>query len=300
MGAVVSEGRRGTGRNGGLLAAAVALATGVAAVGVRAAAGAPLRGVGPGTDDAVWLAALFALGTFITASRYSSHARSTESNSKAEDRLRQATIVVLLISAVAVPVALFLLRPRSPGKHVAKKPEDLSPQPRQPPPDGNVSSFDLSVFVLVVLIVVGVLALGWLIAALVRTMRDAPTPAASGSLIEPAQNEDESLTTALLAGRSALTGDDPRTAIVACYAAMEASLVQAGVTRERSDSPSDLLRRATDRDLPGASARDAETLTALFREARFSSHRMTAQQLHAARSALDAVTSALLDSKAAR
>jgi hypothetical protein len=76
---------------------------------------------------------------------------------------------------------------------------------------------------------------------------------------------------------------------------MESSLAQAGVARERSDSPSDLLQRATGRDLPGLGTQDAATLTDLFREARFSSHPMTARHLDAARRALDSVTSALAE-----
>ncbi|MGH6656095.1 MAG: DUF4129 domain-containing protein, partial [Actinocrinis sp.] len=276
MRSIGSDDRRGTGRSGGLLATAVVLGTGVAAVGVRAAAGAPLRGVGPAARDAVWLAVLFAFAAVLTAAKYSDHLRSTESASTAQDRLRQATLTVLLASAALVPVALLLLHP-STGKAVPKKPSTPYRSPARTPGKASGSSFNLRAFLLVVLIAISVLALVWLIAAVIRMLRTMPTPspAASGSLIEPPQTQDESLAGALLAGRSALSGDDARTAIVACYAAMETSLNQAGVIREQSDSPSDLLRRAAARDLPGADTHHAETLTTLFREARFSTHPMT-------------------------
>ncbi|WP_244976097.1 DUF4129 domain-containing protein [Nocardia huaxiensis] len=79
-------------------------------------------------------------------------------------------------------------------------------------------------------------------------------------------------------------GQDPRTAIIACYVAMESGLAQAReVAPLVSDTPSEVLARAFDRGfLHDASARE---LVALFEEARFSPHsmlewqRMRAEQL---------------------
>ncbi|WP_327143391.1 DUF4129 domain-containing protein [Nocardia sp. NBC_01327] len=79
-------------------------------------------------------------------------------------------------------------------------------------------------------------------------------------------------------------GQDPRTAIIACYVAMERGLAQAReVAPLASDTPSEVLARAFDRGfLHDASARE---LVALFEEARFSPHsmlewqRMRAEQL---------------------
>jgi hypothetical protein len=301
-----SDNRRRIGRPGGLLATAVVLALAVAAVGVRAAAGATLRNAGLAVLGAVGLALLFAIAAVITAAKYREHVRTTESANTAEDRLRQATIAVLFASAALVPFALLLLhRPITsnaiPFGVPTGPPPGLSssspkPHPTLPPAKGH-DSFALRTFLLVVLIAIGVFVLLWMIVTAIRLLRKLSriTPATSAPPIDGPTLEDEALADALLAGRAALASDDTRAAIIACYAAMEASLEQVGVMRERADSPSDLLRRVTNRDFPGTGTQAAATLTALFREARFSSHPMTARQLEAARGALDAITATLAE-----
>jgi hypothetical protein len=281
----------------------VVLALAVAAVGVRAAAGATLRNAGLAVLGAVGLALLFAIAAVITAAKYREHVRTTEAANTVEDRLRQATIAVLFASAALVPFALILLHKPITSDAVPFEiptgPPGLSSssqkaQPTLPPAKGH-DSFALRTFLLVVLIAIGVLVLLWMIVTAIRLLRKLSklTPTTSAPPLEGPTLEDEALADALLAGRAALAGDDTRAAIIACYAAMEASLEQVGVMRERSDSPSDLLQRAMSRDLPGTGTQAAVTLTTLFREARFSSHPMTAQQLESARDALDAVTATL-------
>jgi hypothetical protein len=72
---------------------------------------------------------------------------------------------------------------------------------------------------------------------------------------------------------------------------MEESLADAGVPRLESDSPADLLGRATERRvLDGPAPR---LLAALFREARYSTHAMGARQLDQARGALDEIAAQL-------
>ena len=93
-------------------------------------------------------------------------------------------------------------------------------------------------------------------------------------------------------GRSALrTVDDARAAIIACYAAMETSLAERGAAREAADTPDELLARATTSGVVrgGAAAR----LTALFYEARFSSHPLAASQRDEAERALYELARAL-------
>lgn len=63
---------------------------------------------------------------------------------------------------------------------------------------------------------------------------------------------------------------DPRQAIIAAYASMEASLTRAGVPRKRSDTPLEFLARAL-AAVAGIST-DAGRLTYLFEFARFSAH----------------------------
>lgn len=303
-----SDDRRRIGRSGGLLAAAVVLALAVAAVGIRAAAGATLRDAGLAIAAAVGLALLFAIAALTAGAKYREHVRSTETATTVEDRLRHATIIVLFASAALVPFTLLTLhRPAtgdagslglgaSPGPTQSAALRTLPPT-AQASTNGHGFSFDLRALLLALLIMIGVSLLAWLVAKALRLLRNVPavSPTAAASPTTGSELEDEALADALLAGRAALAGDDTRAAIIACYAAMEASLERIGITRERSDSPSDLLQRAMNRDLPGTGTEAAVTLTALFREARFSSHPMTAQQFEAARGALDAVTATLAE-----
>jgi hypothetical protein len=95
----------------------------------------------------------------------------------------------------------------------------------------------------------------------------------------------EPLAGALAAGAQALREDpDPRAAIIACYAAMERSLAEAGSPAEAADTPAEVLARATAGGLVRSSC--ASTLTGLFRRARYSSHPMTEDDRAAAMAAL--------------
>jgi hypothetical protein len=300
-------------RSGGLLAAGVTLALGLAAVGVRAAAGATLRGPGLALGWAVGLALLFALAALMVATRYRGHVRTTEVPTTALDRLRQATVAVLFASAVLVPFTLILLHrpisgsgatpyPIPPPQHLPTSGQPVPTIPTRAARAGHHFAFDLTSLLWVLLGGLGVVLVIGLVVFGIQLLRKLPQPGAAeaGSPLAGTDADDEALADALLAGRSALAGDDARAAIIACYAAMESSLISAGVARELADSPSDLLRRAKTRDFPGTGARDATALTDLFREARYSTHPMTARHLAAARSALDSVTAALAERIRAR
>jgi hypothetical protein len=132
--------------------------------------------------------------------------------------------------------------------------------------------------VLVLLIVVAVAA-----GAVTAYRRNRPAaPAFAGSEPVPAP---EPLAEALAAGAQALREDpDPRTAIIACYAAMERSLAEAGTPANAADTPAEVLARATASGLVRSSC--ASTLTELFRRARYSSHPMTEDDRAAAMEAL--------------
>lgn len=97
---------------------------------------------------------------------------------------------------------------------------------------------------------------------------------------------------AVASGRLALAVlDDSRTAIIACYAAMEASLAGAGTARTAAETPDELLGRARQAGLLRGAA--AAQLVSLFYEARFSSHPMPARARDAASIALDAIATEL-------
>ena len=93
-------------------------------------------------------------------------------------------------------------------------------------------------------------------------------------------------------GTAALAAiDDARAAIIACYVAMERSLADRGTARDAADTPDELLRRAVASGTVHGGA--AGRLTALFYEARFSTHPLDAGQRDAASAALDELAAEL-------
>jgi len=96
----------------------------------------------------------------------------------------------------------------------------------------------------------------------------------------------EELRAAVAEGRAAFAGiDDARAAIIACYVAMERRLAEGGTARGAADTPDELLARAVASGAVRGGA--AGRLTALFYEARFSTHPLGAGQRDAASAALD-------------
>jgi Domain of unknown function (DUF4129) len=114
--------------------------------------------------------------------------------------------------------------------------------------------------------------------------------------VEEADDEEPeaALRRAVRSGQAALQEvDDARLAIIACYVAMEGSLARAGTVRGAAETPDELLGRAAAAGLTGGGA--AATLTALFYEARFSSHPLPADARDEARDALAELAAALAD-----
>ena len=110
--------------------------------------------------------------------------------------------------------------------------------------------------------------------------------------------DPERLREAVESGRSALRAvDDARAAIIACYLAMETSLAERGADRGVAGTPGELLTRATERGLVRGTA--AGRLTALFYEARFSSHPLGPRQRDAAGQALDELSADLAGAEGA-
>jgi hypothetical protein len=110
--------------------------------------------------------------------------------------------------------------------------------------------------------------------------------------------DPEQLREAVESGRSALrTVDDARAAIIACYLAMETTLAERGTARGAAGTPGELLTRATEAGLVRGTA--AGQLTALFYEARFSSHPLGHRQRDAAERALDELAADLAQTEGA-
>jgi hypothetical protein len=230
-----------------------------------------------------------------------------EPASGAETRLQRGALVLIAVATAAVPIALFLVHGHADDQGAGictSCPIPLStggqhtnsPLPVLPTAAAHKSTIKLPLGP--ILLVLGI-AVALLIAAIVAVLLlrwwnargeedgidGAPLP------VTPDDEQDASaLGMAVLAGRGALEGE-ARAAIIGCYAAMENSLAEAGVPRLESDSPADLLGRATERGvLDGPAPR---LLAALFREARYSTHPMGAAHLDQARGALDEIAAQL-------
>jgi hypothetical protein len=135
------------------------------------------------------------------------------------------------------------------------------------------------------------LLLAAIVACVVILLRRRPTgPVGDVLLLD--DDDDEKMREAVESGRRALrTFDDAQAAIIACYVAMEASLSTAGTARGAAETPYELLARAAGSGLlqGGASGR----LTALFYEARYSSHALPSSARDEAVQALDEISAEL-------
>jgi hypothetical protein len=136
------------------------------------------------------------------------------------------------------------------------------------------------------LVVIVLAALGLCLVVLARRTRDD-----AGD--EPGLgDEPDELRVAVESGQAALRDlDDARAAIIACYVAMEGSMATAGAVRAVADTPDELLARAAAAGLVRGEA--AARLTALFYEARFSTHPLEHGQRGEAEQALSQIAADL-------
>jgi Domain of unknown function (DUF4129) len=286
----------------------------VGAAALTAARGSAEHGVGPLARQ-WWLFAAVGLGLGIFAlvklrERFSA----TDPESTAQARLVRGVLVVGAVLTVALPIGLYLSRFQSDGGVGSCAPDcpalpatgvDKDSQtPLALPTNAPVHNAPIRLPLGPILLVLGGLLAALVVVGLVllylkmrntRIMQLGIDGAAPPALSDQARDE-EALSAAVLAGRGALEGE-ARAAIIACYAAMEDSLAAAGVTRLESDSPADLLRRATEHGVVAGPA--PRLLAALFREARFSTHPIGARHLDQARGALDEITAQLEARRAA-
>ncbi|MEV5614008.1 DUF4129 domain-containing protein [Streptomyces sp. NPDC052225] len=219
-----------------------------------------------------------------------------------EDRLRRTLMPLLLAGPAALGVLALVLHHFTPHQPTVAPLPAAPPTPSQPPRLGkgapaNPDGFSLSPYVL--LIIPAVIALVLLVLLVRRLLRRGgfalPPPAPPA--VPAADEERELLFSAVRSGRRALAdGVDARAAVIACYAAMEEALAVSGVGRRASDSPADLLTRASRAGFAQGPA--APRLTALFREARYSTHPMDDAQRTAAAEALEEIAARLQEREA--
>jgi hypothetical protein len=274
-----------------LLPLALLIVLGLA--GLRGAVGTP-RWDGPLHRDglAVGLAleAVFAVLTVLTLRRH--HSAHQELVAR---KLRVTLFCVLGSGAVTVAAVtllglhlhLFTGHPVPPRPHPAAtgRPAVKPSRTHQAPaPLFHIPWAVLLYALLVLVLLAGIAVSIWW----ARRLRP-PLGAREDALIV---EDSEDLREAVESGRSALRRvDDARAAIIACYLAMEQSLAERGTARSLADTPDELLARARDRGVVRGTA--ASRLTALFYEARFSSHPLGTAQRDAAERALDELAAAL-------
>ena len=184
---------------------------------------------------------------------------------------------LVAIAMVTVPAVLLVLAARG-----HRRTTQSSGTPRPPPTlaqHGAHGAADSSTWWLAGLCAVAVAAIAL---ALFARLRARPSPLGAFG----AERPQDRLFAAASAGALALHSDpDPRRAIIACYAAMEQSLSGAGAPPAAADTPAEVLDRAFG---PAPSA-PAETLTGLFRVARYSDHVLAEEHRTSALQALDAL-----------
>jgi len=211
-------------------------------------------------------------------------------------KLRAVLTAVLAAGMVAVAVAILIglhLHVFSPVRGGEPEPVKILGKAKSRPESGfahptiHVSLTAVLYALLIALLVAGVLLSVW-------WSRRFGRPGGGGREDGFVVEDSEDLREAVESGRSALRSiEDAQAAIIACYVAMEKSLAEHGTARAVADTPDELLARATRSGVVRGTA--AARLTALFYEARFSSHPLGRGQRDAAERALDELAAALAD-----
>ncbi|MFI0235631.1 DUF4129 domain-containing protein [Streptomyces sp. NPDC016845] len=296
---------------GALIAAGTVLLLAVVALLLRPKDRLLEPGNGPLGDRGilvVGLVVVWALGLTSFTKRLRGRIRTDDTTTHpAAERLRQAALPLLLAGPLALGILALVLHRFTPSPSPARP----APVPTAPPvstgvmgrPPKSSENSDPSWPLYVLLGLAALAVLTVLVIVLVRRLRGwKPAlirPDALAADDDDAERDRRLLLSAVRSGHRALAeGEDARAAVIACYAAMEEALAVSGVARRASDSPADLLTRATRAGLATGSA--APRLTALFREARYSSHPMDGTQRAAAADALEEIADQLRDREAAR
>lgn len=271
------------------VALAVVVVAGIALAALLMRPGAHLIGRGRGplggnSGVVVALAALAVVAGLVLHGLFQRSQPPSRELTPVEQRLADVTGYAVTLAPFAVPLLVLLLHgfsARAKGDGNATEPQHVVTFSPRPVPSAlgakpaiRRGGHDLPILHILIGIGAGLLAVAVAYAAFLlwRHLHRAGPRAQAPQ--DTTDDERDLLARAVDSGRRALLGDDdPRIAVIACYAAMEETLAVSGVVRRASDSPQDLLERAAAGGLlPEAGA--AADLTALFREARYSRHPM--------------------------
>ncbi|HXZ63435.1 MAG TPA: DUF4129 domain-containing protein [Streptosporangiaceae bacterium] len=262
----------------------------VVLAGIRATVPAA-AGTGPWHRDALPLAGAFelALAVLLVALWFIARRRPNPGYPAALLRAGLLRAIPLGMATVAVLAGLSQLHLR-PG-HRSPVTVPGRPALRRPRVPGSAAAQHAASLTYFFYALLGLLLIAAIVACVLVLLRRVPDSAAEGELVLPG-DDDASLRAAIESGRRALRSfDDAQAAIIACYVAMEASLAAAGTARAAAETPDELLARAVGSGLLAGTA--AGRLTALFYEARYSSHALPAAARDEAVRALDAISAEL-------
>ena len=213
-------------------------------------------------------------------------------------QLRRLLTYIVVTALIAVPVAYVLAT----AEHLqlAKQP----PRPRhgtqrQGLPRARPSGHLVSEPIVIILLALAAAVVIYVLARFIMAYRGTWTGWRRRAGIvaidaSPHDTDEAGLREAVESGRSALGQyDDAQAAIIACYVAMEQALARAGTARAAADTPDELLARAAGHGLIRTDA--AARLTALFYEARFSSHPVPPARRDDAQRALNELAASLAE-----
>lgn len=193
--------------------------------------------------------------------------------------------LLIVLAVVGGPIALLIARQRHGGgvAFLTRGVPGLGVAPGTPPtpPSGGPGTHGAPAMTVWPWVVLAVAAAVLLVLWFLRRPRtpgepvDAPPPG-------------EPLGGVVDAGLAALRGgDDPRAAVLACYAAMERALTATEAGPRRADTPAEVVTRAARTGLVDAEA--AAALAGLFRRARYSAHPMDVTDRQRAETALERI-----------
>jgi Domain of unknown function (DUF4129) len=262
----------------------------VVLAGVRAARPA-VAGTGPWHQDVLPLAGAFESVLALLLIALWLIARRRPKPGYPAGVLRAGLLRVILLGMTAVAILAGLSRLQLHPRHAARSGRQFQPRPPAPgvvqkaaaqnPPSLAYISYALLALLLIIAVV-----------ACMLIIRRLPRPGPAAEVVALPEDDDAAVRDAIESGRRALRSfDDAQAAIIACYVAMEASLASAGTARDAAETPGELLARAVGSGLLHGTV--AGRLTALFYEARYSSHALPPTARHEAVQALDAISAEL-------
>jgi hypothetical protein len=262
--------------------AVIAVATVVALlVVVGASARRPLDGGAEAPALPIW-PLLFVVGAGLVLGTALTFATLTPLGGDPRERARRVRPGPLTIAlSVLVPLAILatVIHPvRLDREAVPNRAPAGSHEPRQPRPENPGSERGSGAAALAAGIAAGIVAVAAIGVVAARRRRQRPGLGELGARAAVAAGARDALEEIAIPA-------DPRAAVLAAYARMEAALAQVGLGRRASEAPREYLARFE--AALGVGRRPAERLTALFERARFSPHAID-EGLRA--EALDALT----------